>query len=226
MKHRKKAKSKLREQVEAVLLALLIALGIRGFVIDHYLVPTGSMVPTIGVGDRLFALKFFYGARIPFTKRKLPGLRSPLAGDIVVFQSPFYRQPALLIRILHPAVHTLSFGFLSMDGQARFYVKRCIGVPGDVVRIVGKRVYINGELQRGWWPEFHGDSTIIPPGNDLIRRRDYFGPITVPEGGYFMMGDNRDESYDSRFWGFVDVGDIYGRAVFTIWPLRDAGILR
>jgi signal peptidase I len=221
-----KAKSKWREQLESVLLALFIALCFRGFVVDHYLVPTGSMVPTIGISDRLLALKFFYGAKVPFTEKMLPGIRAPRPGDIVVFQSPLYQQPGVVKRALHPIIYSLSFGFLSIDKQPRFFVKRCIGVPGNVVQIIDKRVYIDGELQRGWWPEYHHDSTVIPPGDDLITRRDYFGPISVPEGHYFMMGDNRDESYDSRFWGFVDEKHIYARAIFRIWPLHRLGILR
>jgi signal peptidase I len=226
MRKRKKKKSKLRENIEAVLLALLIALGVKTFIIEHYMVPTGSMVPTIDIGDRLFAMKFFYGAKIPMTSWRLPAIRSPRRGDIVVFEAPFYDEPNVLVQIFNPVVHTLSLGFTSLDKQPKFYVKRCIGVPGDVVQISGKKVYINGELLQGWWPDYHKDPEIIPPGDDLINRRDYFGPATVPENAFFMMGDNRDESYDSRFWGFVERGDIYGKALIRVWPLRDMGILK
>ena len=222
----KREKSKLRENITAVLLAILIALFIKGFIVEHYMVPTGSMIPTIDIGDRLFAMKFIYGAKIPLTNRRLPAVRDPGHGDIVVFQAPFYEKPNILVRIFNPMVYTLSLSFVTIDPQPKFYVKRCIGLPGDVVQIIGKNVYINGEQQRGWWPEFHSDPTIFPPGDDLINRRDYYGPVTIPEGTYFMMGDNRDESYDSRFWGFVERHDIYGKAFLKVWPLREIGILR
>ena len=226
MKKRKKEKSKLRENIEAILIALLIALCIKGFIIEHYVVPTGSMVPTIDIGDRLFAMKFFYGAKIPLTGRRLPAIRAPRHGDIVVFQAPFYEKPGILVQVFHPVVYTISLGFISIDPQPRFYVKRCIGVPGDVVHIIGKKVYVNGVHQEGWWIEHHSDPTLIPPGEDLINQRDYYGPVTLPEDSYFMMGDNRDESYDSRFWGFVLRRDIYGKAFIRVWPLKDMSALR
>jgi signal peptidase I len=99
-------------------------------------------------------------------------------------------------------------------------------VPGDEVHIIGKRVYINGARQERWWPEYQRDSTVIPPGDDAINRRDYFGPVTILDEQYFMMGDNRDESYYSRFWGFVERGDVYGKAFLKVWPLREIGLLR
>ena len=226
MAKKKKSKSKLRENIEAVLLALLIALCVKGFILEHYMVPTGSMIPTIDIGDRLFAMKFFYGAKVPMTGWRLPGIRAPRYGDIVVFEAPFYEKPNIVVQAVNPIVYTLSLGFVTLDKQPKFYVKRCIGVPGDVVRIIGKKVYINEELVDGWWPDYHRDSSIIPPGDDLINQRDYYGPVTVPPDSYFMMGDNRDESYDSRFWGFVERGDIYGKALVRVWPLREMGLLR
>ena len=226
MRMRKKKKSKLRENIEAILLALLIVICIKGFIVEHYMVPTGSMVPTIDIGDRLFAMKFFFGAKIPLTDRRLPSVRDPRHGDIVVFQAPFYEKPNTFVQVFNPLLYTISLGFLSIDPQPKFYVKRCIGIHGDVVQIIGKKVYINGTLQQGWWPLHHKDPTLIPPGDDLINQRDYYGPATVPEDYYFMMGDNRDESYDSRFWGFVQRGDIYGKAFIRVWLLRDMGVLR
>jgi signal peptidase I len=223
---KKKTKSKLRENVEAVLLALLIALCFKGFIVDHYMVPTGSMVPTIDIGDHLFAVKFFYGAKVPMTKWRLPAIRSPRRGDVVVFESPFYEKPNVFVQVFNPVLYTLTLGFATLDKQPKFYVKRCMGVPGNVVQIIGKNVYVDGELVEGWWADYHSDPTIIPPGDDLINQRDYFGPVTVPEDSYFMMGDNRDESYDSRFWGFVERGDIYGKALVRVWPLRGMGLLK
>lgn len=226
MRKRKKVKSKLRENIEAVLLALLIALCVKGFIVEHYVVPTGSMVPTIDIGDRLFAMKFFYGTKVPLSDWRLPPIRAPRHGDIVVFQAPFYERPNIFVQAFNPILYTLSLGFVSIDPQPKFYVKRCIGVPGDVVQIIGKKVYINGEFKGRWWPDYHKDPVIIPPGDDLINQRDYYGPVTVPEDSYFMMGDNRDESYDSRFWGFIHRRDIYGKALIRVWPLRDMGVLK
>jgi signal peptidase I len=219
-------KSKLRENVEVITLALLIALFVKTFVIDHYMVPTGSMVPTITAGDRLFALKFPYGAKVPFTAFRLPAIREPRRGDIVVFRAPEYREPGLLVRIFDPVVYTLSLGFVMIDSQPKYYVKRCIGLPGDEIEIIGKIVYINGERERGWWPLFHEDPSEIPKGERIQSGRDNFGPITVPAESYFMMGDNRDNSYDSRYWGFVERNEIFGRPVLRIWPPARIGLLR
>jgi signal peptidase I len=219
-------KSKLRENVEAIALALIIALFVKTFVLDHYMVLTGSMVPTITAGDRLFVLKFPYGAKIPFTEFRLPAILDPRRGDIVVFRAPEYRNPGLLLRIFDPVIYTLSLGFVMIDPQPKYYVKRCIGLPGDEIEIIGKMVYINGERERGWWPLFHEDPCEIPEGKTLESRRDNFGPIIVPAGSYFMMGDNRDNSYDSRYWGFVERNEIFGRPVLRIWPPARIGLLR
>jgi len=221
-----KKKSRILENVEAVVLAIAIALVIRTFAVENYIVPTESMYPTIEVGDRLFALKFFYGAKIPFTRHRLPAVRNPRYGDIVVFLAPYYEDPGIAIRLLEPVVHILSLGFISADPQPKYYVKRVIGLPGDEVEIIGKRVYVNGRMQEGWWPEYHVDTRIIPAGDLSAGHRDYFGPVRVPEDSCFMMGDNRDSSFDSRYWGFVDRSDIYGRACFRLWPPGRAGVLR
>ena len=222
----RKSKSKLVENVEAVVLAIIVALVLRTVAVENYMVPTDSMYPTIEIGDRLFALKFFYGAKIPFTGRRLPAVRSPGRGDIVVFLAPYYEDPGVLVRIVDPFVHILSLGFITVDPQPKYYVKRVIGLPGDEVEIVGKRVYINGKRQEGWWPEFHADKRIVPAGEDPSNRRDYFGPLVVPKSSYFVMGDNRDSSFDSRYWGFVDRKEIYGRAYFRLWPIGRFGVLR
>jgi len=95
-----------------------------------------------------------------------------------------------------------------------------------VLEIINKKVYINGKIQRGWWEEYHADPKVIPPGNDLMNNRDFYGPVVVPEGHYFVMGDNRDESNDSRFWGFVDQKDIYGKVGLRYWPIKRFGIVK
>lgn len=226
MKKNKKRKNQLRENIEAIALAVIIAMIVRTFIADNYVVPTGSMIPTIETGDRLIGLKFFYGSKIPFTDRKLSALRDPEYGDIVVFLSPFYEKPGLLINIFNPIVYTLTLGFINIDLQPKYYVKRCVGLPCDEVEIVNKNVYINGELQKGWWPEYHTDPVTIPRGDSLINKRDFFGPYIIPQGSYFMMGDNRDNSNDSRYWGFVDKKNIFARVRFRYWPIKRFGIVR
>ena len=222
----KKGVRKFLENLEAVGIAVLIALVLRTFILENYMVPTESMYPTIEIGDRLFALKFFYGAKVPFTDKRLPAVRAPRRGDILVFLAPYYEPPGIVSRLFDPVVHLLSLGFVTVDPQPKYYVKRVIGVSGDEIEIVGKRVYINGAREEGWWPVFHADGRVIPSGDDERSKRDYFGPVVVPEGEYFVMGDNRDASFDSRFWGFVERKEIYGRAFFRLWPLHRIGIMK
>jgi len=222
----KKKKSKLRENVEAILFALIIALFIKTFIIDVYKIPTGSMIPTIKIGDFIVATKFIYGAKIPFTHKRLPAITDPKRGDIIIFLAPHYEPPNVIVQIFTPLVYTLTLGFVNIDPQPRFYVKRCIGLPGDEIEIINKDVYINGKLLKGPWPEYHNDPEVIPPGDNLMNRRDFFGPVVVPENRYFAMGDNRDSSNDSRFWGFVDRNNIYGKSLFRYWPPKRIGIVR
>lgn len=225
-KKKKKKKSKLRENIEAIVLALVIALFIKTFIIDVYKIPTGSMIPTIKIGDFIVAEKFIYGAKIPFTKKRLPAIRRPRRGDIIIFLAPHYNPPNIIVQIFTPVIYTLSLGFVNIDPQPKFYVKRCIGLPGDEVEIINKEVYINGKLLKGWWPDYHVDPEVIPPGDGLINHRDFYGPITVPPNKYFMLGDNRDRSNDSRFWGFVKRNDIYGKSLVRYWPPKRIGIVK
>ncbi len=222
----KKKKSKLRENIEAILFALVIALFIKSFIVDVYKIPTGSMIPTIEVGDFIVASKFIYGSKIPFTKRRLPEVRDPRRGDIVIFLAPYYDPPNIIIQMFTPIVYTLTLGFANIDPQPKFYVKRCVGLPGDEIEIINKEVYVNGKPLHGWWPEYHADPEIIPPGDSLMSNRDFYGPVIVPEDSFFMMGDNRDRSNDSRFWGFVERYNIYGKALFRYWPPNRMGIVR
>ena len=221
-----KKKSRFLENVGSVATAIAIALVIRTFAVENYMVPTGSMYPTIETGDRLFALKFYYGAKIPFSRQRLPAVNDPGYGDIVVFLAPYYEDPGIAIGIFEPLVHILSLGFISLDPQPKYYVKRVIGLPGDEIEIAGKRVYVNGRLQEGWWPEYHSDRRVLTVGDGEAKNRDYFGPVKVPDGSYFMMGDNRDSSFDSRYWGFVERNKIYGRAALRLWPPSRAGVIR
>jgi signal peptidase I len=224
-KREKRKKSKLRENVEAVLFALVIALFIKTFIVDVYKIPTGSMIPTIEVGDFIVASKFIYGAKIPFTKKRLPAVRDPRRGDIIIFLAPYYDPPNIFIQMFTPIVYTLTLGFVNIDPQPKFYVKRCIGLPGDSVEIINKVVYVNSKPLDGWWPKYHSDPEVIPPGDSLMNNRDFYGPVIVPEGSYFMMGDNRDQSNDSRFWGFVERYEIYGKSLFRYWPPNRMGVV-
>jgi signal peptidase I len=225
-KREKRKKSKLRENIEAVVFALVIALFIKTFIVDVYKIPTGSMIPTIEVGDFIIASKFIYGAKIPFTKKRLPSVRDPRRGDIIIFLAPYYDPPNIFVQMFTPIVYTLTLGFVNIDPQPKFYVKRCVGLPGDDIEIINKNVYVNGKPLEGWWPELHTDPEIIPPGDSLMNHRDFYGPIIIPEDSYFMMGDNRDRSNDSRFWGFVERHEIFGKSLFRYWPPRRMGVVR
>lgn len=184
----KKRKSLAREYLEAIVIALLLALVIRTFVIQAFTIPSGSMMDTLLVGDYILVNKFIYGAEIPFTSRHLPGIRLPQRGDIIVFRYP--------------------------QDESRDFIKRVIGVPGDTVQVRDNRVYINGRLLDE--PYVRSGSFRNPPSNHCgyVYACD---PIVVPLAAYFVMGDNRDNSQDSRYWGFVKRPKIRGKAFFIYW---------
>ncbi len=183
----KKKKSVVREYAEAIAIAILLALFIRTFVVQAFKIPSGSMLPTLLIGDHLLVNKFIYGIRVPFSGKVLVPLKDPKSGDIIVFKFPKDR---------------------SID-----YIKRVVGVPGDKIEVKNKKVYRNDKLAED--PFAHFTSTTILPGS--VSPKDNFGPITVPEGKYFVMGDNRDNSSDSRFWGFVETNDVLGKAMIIYW---------
>mgnify|MGYP001819615567 FL=1 len=183
----KKKKSVFREYAEAIAIAILLALFIRTFVVQAFKIPSGSMLPTLLIGDHLLVNKFIYGIRVPFSGKVLVPLKDPKSGDIIVFKFPKDR---------------------TID-----YIKRVVGVPGDKIEVKNKKVYRNDKLAED--PFAHFTSTTILPGS--VSPKDNFGPITVPEGKYFVMGDNRDNSSDSRFWGFVETNDVLGKAMIIYW---------
>ncbi len=180
-------KSVYREYFESIIFALIIALIVRTFVVQAFKIPSGSMENTLAIGDYILVNKFIYGIEIPFTGRHLFPLRNPRRGDIAVFEYP--------------------------EDPSRDFVKRVIGLPGDRIQVIDKKVFVNGKPYVNPH-EIHKDSAIIPAG---VNPRDNTGVITVPAGSYFMMGDNRDQSYDSRFWGFVKIGRIKGLAFVKYW---------
>jgi signal peptidase I len=180
-------RSRLRENVEAILIAIVIALFIRTFVVQAFKIPSGSMKPTLQIGDHILVSKFSYGVKIPYISKTILPVSDPQRGDIVVFKFP-------------------------VDPRKDF-IKRVIGVAGDVVEIHDKAIYINGKRLNHDVGVYSDPRTIA--GN--LKPRDNFGPITVPKGALFVMGDNRDESFDSRFWGYVPVRDVSGKAVIIYW---------
>jgi signal peptidase I len=181
------AKSKVREYVESILWAIVLALVIRTCVIQSFKIPSGSMEDTLIIGDCLLVNKFIYGIKIPFTDLRLPAVRDPKRGDVLVFKFP--------------------------EDRSKDFIKRLIGVPGDEIMVRDKRVYVNGAPYQNPH-EVHKDSQTLPREATV---RDNFGPVRVPAGSYFMMGDNRDNSYDSRFWGLVPKNDLVGLAVIKYW---------
>ena len=180
-------KSTLREYTEAIVIALILALFIRTFVIQAFKIPSGSMLPTLQIGDHLLVNKFIYGIKVPFTGTVLIPIKEPKRNDVIVFKFP--QDPKL------------------------DYIKRVVGVGGDTVESRNKIIYINGKLFDDKYG-VHMDNTIL---SAAAGPRDNFGPITVPKGKVFVMGDNRDNSYDSRFWGFVDYTAILGKAMIIYW---------
>jgi signal peptidase I len=186
-------KSIWREYGEALIIALILALIIRAFLVQAFSIPSGSMEPTLLIGDYLLVNKFAYGIRNPITNKVWIPIGKPHRGDVVVFIFP-----------LDPT---------------KDYIKRVIGLPGDKIQVINKKVYINGKVYET--PEAVYDDPLIipPPQRPTDSSRDNLGPVTVPANSYFVMGDNRDHSYDSRFWGFVPMRDFRGKAfiIYFSW---------
>ena len=180
-------KSRLRENIEAILFAIILALFIRTFIAQAFKIPSGSMMETLLIGDHILVNKFIYGVKLPFLQKTIIPVKNPVQGDIVVFRFP-------------------------MDPKKDF-IKRVVGIAGDIIECKNKKVYVNGKLEQTIHI-IHMDNDIIP-GN--FSRRDNFGPIKVPPDSIFVMGDNRDNSHDGRFWGFVDLEEVKGKAFIIYW---------
>jgi signal peptidase I len=183
---KKDRKRLLREYVEAIVTALILALIIRAFVVQAFKIPSGSMIPTLQIGDHILVNKFIYGTKIPFTDIKVLSFKKPQRGDIIVFKYP--------------------------EDPNKDFIKRVIAVEGDVIESTNKIVSINRNVISEPYA-YHSDNYLLPGMNP----RDTFGPRTVPKGSVFVMGDNRDQSYDSRFWGYVDEKAIKGKAFIIYW---------
>ncbi len=180
--------STLREYAQAIVIALVLALFIRTFVVQAFKIPSGSMIKTLFIGDHILVNKFIYGVKNPFTRATWIPISSPERGDVVVFIFP-------------------------MD-RSKDFIKRVIGLPGDQIKITNKKVYVNGKLFVEPPGVQHTDPNVLPAA---VSPRDNFGPVRVPPGKIFVMGDNRDQSFDSRFWGFVPLKDVKGEAFIIYW---------
>ncbi|MCA1958059.1 MAG: signal peptidase I, partial [Nitrospira sp.] len=188
-------KSIVREYTEAIIVAMLLAFTIRVFVVQAFKIPSGSMIPTLLIGDHILVSKLSYGLQWPsdcklqwnippvncYTSRTLVEFGKPQRGDIIVFRFP--------------------------EDEEKDFIKRIVGLPGDTVQIRNKVVLVNGHPLDDRAFTQRVDPSII---DGAINPRDNFGPVTVPEGSYFVMGDNRDQSLDSRFWGYVREEKIRG----------------
>lgn len=197
-----------REYLEAIIIALVLALTIRVFLIQAFKIPSGSMIPSLQIGDHILVNKLAYGLQVPqdcefeaallpvtcYSSSMLLEFEKPQRGDIIVFRYP--------------------------EDEHKDFIKRIIGLPGDTIQIREKIVSVNGE-------PFHDEAFTqrVDPGliDGRINPRDNFGPVTVPPDSYFVMGDNRDQSLDSRFWGYVQEHKIKGRAFLVYWSWHGQG---
>lgn len=210
------AKSKLRQNVEALVFAVALALLIRTFVFQPFKIPSGSMIPTLLVGDHLLVNKFIYGTKIPFTDKVIFPIEKIKRGDVIVFTYPNTEHDP------------------SKNGI--YYIKRVVGISGDRIDLDGRQLVINGqkvplEFTGSYVDERNGEqfdeygedlfgykhTAIFRKGRESTNKGSFIPVSVVPEGYVFVMGDNRDNSQDSRFWGFVPVENIAGKAFLIHW---------
>lgn len=179
-------RSTIREYVEAFGMAILLALFIRTFLVQAFKIPSGSMLPTLQIGDHLLVNKLLYGLRIPIMGKRVFQVFTPELNDVIVFVFP--------------------------EDRSKDFIKRVKAVAGETIEVRNKVVYINGEKIDDPYAFYAPDARVMPGSI-----RDNFGPLVVPEGHVFVMGDNRDHSHDSRFWGTVPIDDILGKAFILYW---------
>jgi signal peptidase I len=193
-------KSLPREYLEALLIAVIFATFARTYVVQAFKIPTGSMEETLLVGDHILVNKFIYGPTRSALERRLLPVRDIRRGDIVVFKYP-------------------------KDPVRGDFIKRCVGLPGDTVEVVRKDLVLNGRKVEDASYTYHLDAEVSSDTLYLYenRPRDNFGPFTVPAESYFCMGDNRDNSNDSRFWGPVPSSHVKGRALLVYWSFASEG---
>ncbi len=195
---RKKKKGLLREWVEAVFVALALVIFLRVFFFQIYKIPTGSMVPTLRPGDKIFVSKINYGAKMPFGGFRLPGFRKPQRGEIIVFippqevEQPWYKRKP--------------------------YIKRLVGLPGETIQIKRGSIYIDGQ-------ELVDPEIALFDYHNKGRYLQGKDEVVIPEDGYFFLGDNSANSKDSRYWGPVDKEQVIGKAIFIWWPFGRIGMI-
>jgi len=183
-------KSTLREYTESIVIAVILALFVRTWIVQAFKIPTGSMENNLLIGDHLLVNKFIFGPTPTSIARKLLPVRDIRRGDVIVFKYP--------------------------DEPDRDFIKRVIGLPGETLELRAKKVYIDGQPLDEPYVHF------LEPASDaqettLFDVRERYGPVRVPEGQYFVMGDNRDNSQDSRYWGFLPRHYVKGRALMIYW---------
>lgn len=208
-----KGQSSLREWVKSLIVAVVLFLIIRTFLIHTFVIISGSMESTLLVGDLLLVNRAAIGSRVPGTSLDIPGYSELERGDVLVFDPPHEEDMKL--------------------------VKRLMGLPGETLEMRNKRLYVNGELLSEPYAQYdnegenHADSIMmwqgefLPPGWDRESyrpTRDDWGPIIIPEDHYFMLGDNRDSSYDSRYWGLLERWRFEGRAVFIYFSYNKGSV--
>jgi len=186
-KEKLKKKSVFREYAEAAVIAVILALFIRTFVVQAFKIPSGSMEPTLLVGDHILVSKFIYGIKIPFINTTMIPVSKPKRNDVVVFIFPV--------------------------DKSKDFIKRVIGLPGDQIEIFGDKILINGEA----FDDPYGFYSDRAENTSQSLDKAHIGPINVPENHLFVMGDNRQHSYDSRFWGFVPLESVKGKAFIIYW---------
>jgi signal peptidase I len=205
-------KSIYKEWIEPFIIAAVVALFIRQFIVEAFKIPSGSMIPTLTIGDHLLVNKFIYGPRIPFTDTMLFAWKEPKRGEIIVFKYP--------------------------ENEEKNFIKRVVGLPGDKIEIKNGKLFINDQpipvtelgqyegREQGAGSPFYPkprrlEETLGTVKHDILYLRDqtgyHFGPVLVPKDSVFVMGDNRDNSQDSRVWGWVHYSKILGRAFIIYW---------
>lgn len=185
-----------QEYSEALVVAIILAIIIRAIFIQAFKIPSGSMEPTLLIGDHILVNKLVYGVRIPFTNTRFPNLFEPEKSDVIVFVYP--------------------------EDRTKDFIKRVVAVGGDTIEIKNKKVFINGN--ESITPGARFNSNVIMPGD--LNPRDNMQSVKVPGGFLFVMGDNRDFSHDSRFWGFVPLEDVKGKAFLIYYSAQDMAKIR
>ena len=193
LKAEKPPKSVVREYAEALIIALILALMIRTFIVQAFKIPSGSMEPTLLIGDHLLVSKFSYSVHIP---NEIPFTSIQLFSDYHFFSSVPERGNIVVFK--YP------------EDESKDFIKRVVGLPGETIQVIRQRVYINDKLLKE--PYAHHSE---PPSS--LSPRDNMAPLRIPEGHIFVMGDNRENSHDSRMWGTLDLSKLRGKAQWIYW---------